>query len=66
MDPNDQDGVLSPKNFTLFFFLDGDVTDMPTPNDDTVAVLDVNSYVLYVRSEQVWTVDILPLTSSSS
>jgi len=47
-----EDTMFNPQNFTLFFFLDPSLTvqDAPKPKDTDIEVLDVNEYVLYIRT----------------
>ena len=42
-------GLWLPKNFTLFFFIHPSVKTPPAPTDDSIEVLDINSYTLYIR-----------------
>lgn len=47
-DPGDD--MFSPKNFTLFFYIDPKVKTLPKPLNERIQVLEVNSYTLYIRT----------------
>lgn len=50
VDPNGADAMWSPKNFTLFFYIDPSVESPPAPVDTDISVVQVNSYTLFIRT----------------
>lgn len=50
MDIDEDKGLWEISNYTLFFYIDPKVRSPPKPADDTVEVVDVNEYEIYIRT----------------